>query len=116
MDQKYVISEALKKITPVVLTFNEDLNIGRTLDSLHWASDVIVVDSGSTDQTEQIARSFPNVSWHVRPFDRHMAQWDHGINRTGITTEYVLALDADMQVTSTLLGEIAANFLRGKFA
>jgi glycosyltransferase involved in cell wall biosynthesis len=108
-------SEASKRVTPVVLTYNEEPNIGRTLESLRWASQVIVVDSGSTDQTEQIARSFPNVRWFVRPFDRHIAQWEHGIHQTGITAEYVLALDADMQVTSSLIKEIEERFLVGGF-
>lgn len=109
-------SEASKRVTPTVLTYNEEPNIGRTLESLRWASEVIVVDSGSTDQTEQIARSFPNVRWFVRPFDQHLAQWEHGINQTGVAAEYVLALDADMQVTAPLLQEIEEQFLRGSFA
>lgn len=99
----------------MVLTYDEEPNIERTLESLRWASDVIVVDSGSTDQTEQIARSFPNVRWYFRRFDRHVAQWEHGIHQTGIATEYILALDADMQVTSPLLKEIEETFLSGGF-
>ncbi|HEV7681997.1 MAG TPA: glycosyltransferase family 2 protein [Pyrinomonadaceae bacterium] len=109
-------SEAAKRVTPVVLTYNEEPNIGRTLESLRWASQVIVLDSGSTDQTEQIVRSFPNVSWLVRPFDKHLAQWEHGLHQSGITTDYVLALDADMQVTAPLLQEIEGHFLSGDFA
>jgi hypothetical protein len=45
-----------------------------------------------------------------------MAQWEHGIHQTGITSEYVLALDADMQVTPALLQEIEGKFLSGGFA
>ena len=111
-----MISAASHKVTPVVLTYNEEPNIGRTLESLHWAAQVIVVDSGSTDQTEEIARSFSNVSWHVRPFDRHMAQWEYGLRKTDITAEYILALDADMQVTPKLLQEIDEKFVNGRFA
>jgi glycosyltransferase involved in cell wall biosynthesis len=111
-----MIAETLKRVTPVVLTYNEEPNIGRTLKSLRWASEVVVIDSGSTDQTEQIARGFSNVRWHHRPFDNHLAQWQHGIQQTDSTAEYVLALDADMQVTPGLLQEIEEQFFKGQFA
>ena len=42
-------STSLKQITPVVLTFNEEANLRRNLDSLQWAERVVIVDSGSTD-------------------------------------------------------------------
>ena len=59
----------LDQITPIVLTYNEAPNIRRTLDSLRWAERVVVVDSGSKDGTEEIAKSFSNVVWYVRNFD-----------------------------------------------
>src|SRR5262245_59510618 len=103
-------------VTPLVLTYNEEPNIARTLDSLQWASRVVVLDSGSTDQTESIARSYANVSWIVRKFDNHRAQWEYGILETNIATTFVLALDADMQVPANLLLEIEEQFLPGNFA
>jgi glycosyltransferase involved in cell wall biosynthesis len=99
-------SNLLKRITPVVLTYNEEENLGRCLEAVSWADTVVILDSGSTDNTEQIARNFPNVSWHVRPFDSHQQQWHYAIQNTGITSEFVLALDADMEVTPHLLKEI----------
>ena len=69
-------------ITPVILTYNEEPNIGPTLASLEWASRVVVVDSGSTDRTAEIARSFPNAAWYVRSFDSHRAQWSYAIDAT----------------------------------
>lgn len=102
-------------VTPLVLTYNEEPNIGRTLESLRWAHRVVVLDSGSTDRTGQIARGFPNVSWHSRPFDRHAAQWRYGIESTGITTDFVLALDADHQVPAAFVHEMEAAFLSGAF-
>ena len=84
-------------VTPVILTFNESSNIKTTLSALAWAPRVVVLDSGSTDQTEQIARSFGYVDWFVRGFDNHRAQWMHAIHETSIATDYVLALDADMR-------------------
>jgi len=108
-------STSLKQITPVVLTLNEEANLRRNLDSLHWADRVAIVDSGSTDQTEAIARSYPNVTWHTRRFESFRGQWEHAIHQTGITTEYVLALDADMEVSVKLLEEIAGLFLEGNY-
>ncbi len=98
-------------MTPVILTFNEEPNVGRTLETLRAFPRVVVVDSGSTDRTEEIARAFPNVSWFVRPFDGHVRQWRFALEQTGIESPFVLALDADMSVTPGLvaeIGEIAA--------
>jgi len=106
---------SLERITPIVLTFDEEANLRRNLDSLQWAEQVVIADSGSTDQTEAIARSYANVVWHVRPFDSFRAQWEHAIHHTNITTEYVLALDADMEVSVKLLKEIAGAFLNGNY-
>jgi glycosyltransferase involved in cell wall biosynthesis len=109
------MSRASDSITPVLLTFNEEPNPAATLGFLRWARRVIVVDSGSTDRTEQIARAFSNVSWHTRTFDSFGEQWKFALVETGISTEYALALDADMQVTSRFLGELERTFLPNHF-
>lgn len=96
----------LDQITPLILTYNEAPNIGRTLDCLRWAKEVVVVDSYSTDETTTIAASFPNVRIVRRTFDSHRNQWQFGLHDTGITTEWVLALDADYIVTVDLLNEL----------
>jgi glycosyltransferase involved in cell wall biosynthesis len=108
------MSQSLKQVTPVVLTYNEEPNIGRTLESLRWAREVMVLDSGSTDRTEAIAKSFSNVKWLVRPFDAHVTQWQFAIQQTGISSQYVLALDADMQVTDGFLKEMENDFPWGR--
>src|SRR5688500_5120622 len=95
----------LDRITPLILTYNEAPNIARTLDSLRWASEVVVVDSFSTDDTATIAASFPNVRVIQRAFDCHRNQWEFGLKQTGISTEWVLALDADYIVTTDLIKE-----------
>ena len=96
----------LDQITPLVLTYNEAPNIARTLDSLRWAKEVVVVDSFSTDDTAGIAASFPNVRLVQRAFDNHRNQWEFGLKETGIASEWVLALDADYIVTTDFLNEL----------
>lgn len=94
-------------VTPVVLTFNEEHNIQSTLASLSWAERVVVLDSGSVDKTQTIARSFRNVAFFERPFDDHKSQWSYAIHQTQILTPYVLALDADMRPSTGFEAELA---------
>ena len=75
-----------------------------------------MLDSGSTDETEAIAKSFPNTDWQVRSFDCHRAQWAYGIYHTGITSEFVLALDADMSVPASFVEELRDVFLQRQYA
>lgn len=98
----------LEHITPLVLTYNEAPNIGRVLDRLQWARRVVVVDSGSDDATESIARRYPNVLFATRAFDCHANQWNFGLRDTGIDTDWVLALDADYVVPERLVDELRA--------
>jgi glycosyltransferase involved in cell wall biosynthesis len=84
-----------ESVTPVVLALNEAPNIGRCLERLTWARRVIVLDSGSTDATQELCGRAGNVDFLSRPFDRHADQWNHAIEHTGIKTEWILALDAD---------------------
>jgi len=96
----------LDQITPLILTYNEAPNIARALTSLSWASDIVLLDSLSDDDTLEIAASFPNVRIFQRPFDTHRNQWEFGLKETGITTPWVLALDADYVVSDELIDEL----------
>jgi glycosyltransferase involved in cell wall biosynthesis len=98
---------ALSDITPVVLTFDEEENIDRTLESLREFRRVVMVDSGSADGTERIVGTFPNVSWFVRRWTGFADQWGFAIGKTDIQTAFVLALDADMAATPELVRELA---------
>lgn len=104
-------------ITPVILTFNEEANIGRTLSALQWARLVLVLDSGSTDMTEATCKSFPNVHWCVRDFDSHSSQWTHALRHEIINSPYVMALDADMRLLDSerFLAEFRERFLPGGY-
>lgn len=94
------------EVTPVILTLDEEANIGRTLAQLTWAREVVVVDSGSTDRTLEICRSFPNVRVVHRAFDDLASQWTFAVGQA--QTEWVLGLDADYFVKPEFVDEIDA--------
>ena len=96
----------LADVTPLVLTYNEAPNLGRCLERLTWAREVVVVDSFSSDETCEIAARFPNVRLVQRVFDEHARQWNFGLQETGIESAWVLSLDADYEVTPAVLAEI----------
>lgn len=98
----------LADITPVILTYNEAPNIGRSLDRLGWAREVVIVDSGSTDETLAIAARYPNARVVQRPFDSHANQWRFAVEETGIVSDWILRLDADYMLEPALREEIAA--------
>lgn len=92
-------------VTPVILTYNEQANIGRTLECLTWANRVVVVDSGSADGTVNVIASFPNVDLFEREFDSHARQWNYGLAQ--VDTDWTLALDADYRVPGSVVEEIS---------
>ncbi|WP_414576687.1 glycosyltransferase family 2 protein [Anabaena sp. CCY 9402-a] len=94
----------LAKITPLILTYNEEPNIARTLEQLTWATRIVVIDSYSTDETLSILHSYPQVEIFQRKFDSFASQCNYGLER--ITSEWVLSLDADYIVTNELIDEL----------
>jgi glycosyltransferase involved in cell wall biosynthesis len=93
------------EVTALILTFNEAPNIARTVNALSWLPEVVVVDSGSIDQTPELAQaSHPDVRIVTRPFDTHANQWNFGLAQ--IRTPWVLTLDADYEVSAGLAQEI----------
>jgi glycosyltransferase involved in cell wall biosynthesis len=93
-------------ITPLILTFNEAPNLERTLSRLTWAKEIVVLDSGSTDATRAILSRYPAVRVVERAFTNHGDQWQYALEHTGITTEWILALDADFVLTDEILREM----------
>lgn len=93
-------------LTGIILTYNEEANLRRSLEKLTWIPQIVILDSFSTDQTEEIAKSFPNVSFFQREFDNHTDQWNFALTKTDITTDWILSLDADYQIPKDLSEEI----------
>jgi glycosyltransferase involved in cell wall biosynthesis len=95
----------LSGITLLILTYNEAPNIGRTLAALSWAEEIVIIDTGSTDGTIEIARSaHPNVRIIERAFDTHGAQWNFGLQQ--VHTPWILSLDADYELSPGFVEEI----------
>jgi glycosyltransferase involved in cell wall biosynthesis len=92
--------------TAMVITYNEGPNLRRCLDRLRWAPRILVIDSGSTDETLEIARRYPQAEIVMRPFDDFASQCNFGLAR--IETRWVLSLDADYELSEPLVAEILA--------
>ncbi len=100
-------------ITPLILTWNEEPNLRRCLERLGWAREVVIIDSGSTDATAQIAAEFSNTRLMVRSFDDHTTQWNFGVD--SVQAPWVLALDADYVLSPGFEDEIAAVSATAKY-
>ena len=55
----------LKTLSVAMIAMNEEANLPRTLESVKWADEIVVVDSGSRDRTIEIAQSFGGASHHT---------------------------------------------------
>jgi glycosyltransferase involved in cell wall biosynthesis len=92
-------------LSVAMIAMNEEANLPRTLESVRWADEIIVVDSGSTDRTVEIARSFgAQTSFHT--FGGHGEQKNIALDLC--TSEWTLLLDADEVLTPQLQAEILA--------
>ena len=96
----------LADITPIIITYNEAPNIGRCLDKLTWAEDIVVVDSFSTDETLAIVGGYPQARVIQRAFNGFSDQCNYALRDTALKTDWVLFLDADYILTDSLIDEV----------
>jgi glycosyltransferase involved in cell wall biosynthesis len=94
----------IDRVTPLLITFDEAPNIARTLDKLGWARRIVVVDSGSTDDTLDILARYHQVALFRRVFDSFADQCNYGLAQ--VDSEWVLSLDADYEISDSLLEEL----------
>jgi glycosyltransferase involved in cell wall biosynthesis len=88
-----------------VITLNEGANIDACLASVAWADDILVVDSGSTDDTVERARA-RGARVIVRDWPGYAAQKNFAAGQSG--HDWILSIDADERVTPALAAEIRA--------
>lgn len=91
------------KLSAAVITLNEEEKIRRCLESLSFADEIVVVDSGSTDNTVRIAESM-GARTVFHEWEGHIQQKNFAIDQT--RGEWVLSLDADEIVSPELREEI----------
>src|SRR6202045_3352160 len=92
-------------ISVAIVAMDEEANIGRTLASVGWADEIVLVDSGSKDRTCDIAREH-RARVMVEPWRGYVAQKQYAIELC--TKDWVLLLDADEEVSPGLAEEIRA--------
>ena len=99
----------MSRLTVITLTLNEAGNIGECLESVRWADEIVIVDSGSTDGTLETARRYTGkvftIAWPGYGAARNLAL-------SKATGEWILWLDADERVTPEL-GEEIRGIVRG---
>jgi glycosyltransferase involved in cell wall biosynthesis len=93
-------------VTVVILTKNEEANIGRCLSSVAWAAQVVVVDSGSADATLAIARA-QDAEIIEQPWLGYAAQREFAIRHPVVRHDWVYFVDADEWVSAPLAREVA---------
>ena len=100
------------KLSVCIITLNEEANIGRTLKSVqplvaNGQGEIIMVDSGSTDKTVEIAKSY-GAKVFTEPWKGFAAQKNSAIDKA--QGEWILSLDADEEVSPELAAEIEGFF------
>ena len=94
----------MTKLSVVIITFNEEKNIARCLASIeNIADDIVVVDSFSTDKTEQICLKF-KVRFIQHKFEGHIQQKNWALQHAKYP--HVLSLDADEALDEKLKSQI----------
>lgn len=91
------------KLSAAVIAFNEEANIRACLESLSFCDEVLVVDSGSSDRTADIARSL-GARVIVKDWPGHIAQKNFALEAA--SGDWVLSVDADERVAPELREEI----------
>lgn len=93
-------------ISATVLTKNNQRTIRKTLDSLASFPEVVLLDSGSTDETLKIAANYPNVTIHSSPFLGFGPM--HNLASGLATHEWILSIDSDEALSGPLIEELHA--------
>jgi glycosyltransferase involved in cell wall biosynthesis len=93
----------MEPVSATLITYNEEVNIEEALQSLAWADEIVVVDSGSTDATLDICRRYNARIFH-RSWTGFVDQKNYAVSLAA--HDWIIALDADERIGSELASEI----------
>ncbi len=97
----------MEDITAIILTKNEEKNITECIKSIDgFAARIVIVDSGSTDNTIEIAKEL-GAEVYIHAFENYAKQFNWAIENTDINTKWTLRLDADERFTPSLCLELS---------
>lgn len=97
----------MNNITAIILAKNEELNIRRCIESILGLADrIVVIDSGSTDKTMDIARELGAEIYQHEPFVHYAKQFNWALDHVNVTTKWIYRIDADEVVSPELKAEI----------
>jgi CDP-glycerol glycerophosphotransferase (TagB/SpsB family)/glycosyltransferase involved in cell wall biosynthesis len=97
-------SNVKNKVSAVLITLNEIINIDEVLTNLHFADEIIIVDSFSTDGTVEQIKKRPKVQLIQRPFVNYTDQKSFAMSQA--SNDWVLFMDADERLTDRLKNEL----------
>ncbi len=93
-----------KKISAIILTYNEEKNIKEALEQVIWADEILIIDSHSTDKTIEIAQGMQKVKIIKRKFDNFSSQKNFAIQQAA--NDWIISIDADERFSTDLKNEI----------
>jgi len=94
------------KVSAVIITLNEERIIQKTLSKLYWCDEIVIVDSGSTDNTIAICEQF-DCTIYSRKFDGYGPQKQYAVSMA--KNDWILCIDADEVLTDGLIKEILSS-------
>jgi glycosyltransferase involved in cell wall biosynthesis len=91
------------KVSAVIITYNEEVIISETLSRLWWCDEIVIIDSGSTDKTVELCKSFGCSVFH-HAIDGFGKQKIYGVSKA--KNDWILCIDADELLSEPLIEEI----------
>ena len=95
----------MNNISAVIITKNEENNIGQCIDALLWADEIVVVDAFSSDRTVEICKKYTKKIF-TNDFIDFSSQKNYALSKSA--NDWILFVDADEKITPELREEISA--------